>query len=85
MKNQSFSSKNESGPVPECLNNIKFGDNRIIVDPGSHDDTVAKSRFFGNHDLETGGPVVALQKEGCQCRLRGSERKCNGSKRTVLR
>lgn len=54
--------KNESANIPECLDSVKFADEWIIVDSGSNDDTVVRSRSFGATVIETDWPGFGPQK-----------------------
>lgn len=54
--------KNESANILECLDSVKFADEWIIVDSGSNDDTVARSRSFGATVIETDWPGFGPQK-----------------------
>ena len=48
--------RNEGGNIAECLDSLAFCDERIVVDSGSTDDTVALARAKGanvvHHDWE---------------------------------
>ena len=54
--------KNESANILECLDSVKFADEWIIVDSGSNDDTVVRSRSFGATVIETDWPGFGPQK-----------------------
>jgi glycosyltransferase involved in cell wall biosynthesis len=45
--------KNEAANIQECLDRVAFTDERIIVDSGSADDTVAIARAAGATVIET--------------------------------
>jgi glycosyltransferase involved in cell wall biosynthesis len=46
--------RNEAHRIARCLESIPFADERIVVDSGSTDDTVAIARRLGAHVLSTG-------------------------------
>ena len=45
--------KNEAANIQACLDSVGFADERIIVDSGSTDDTVAIARAAGATVIET--------------------------------
>jgi glycosyltransferase involved in cell wall biosynthesis len=54
--------KNESARIEKCLESLKFADERLVVDSGSTDSTVAQSRAAGARVIETDWPGFGAQK-----------------------
>src|SRR5438105_2002986 len=54
--------RNEAANIAACLNSLAFCDERIVVDSGSEDDTVALARAKGAHVSEHAFAGYGAQK-----------------------
>jgi glycosyltransferase involved in cell wall biosynthesis len=54
--------RNEAANIDACLTSVAWADERVVVDCGSTDDTVARARALGARVIERDWPGYATQK-----------------------
>ncbi len=54
--------KDEAHRIERCLASVAFADERVVIDSGSRDDTVALARAMGARVVETDWPGFGAQK-----------------------